>query len=303
MPDQLRTAGFPQVRLLARGMEGEVYALDEQTVAKVYRQAPGPDEAFTAVLTQVASAGLPYGTTTPLGSVFLGGGGRAFLERRFHGRLLDACYDVDAGLVDDRVPTALVSVLGPLAEVRPALATTTVLGGLVVDYIQQSWSQALGGVLTTRLTTYGGQLRSRVPGLDGLVAGVGGMLRARTGEPASIQHGDICGANVLVDADCRPVALIDWGFLTLLAEPAFDAALAAAFLDMYGPHAVETDRRLRAVFADAFGFPSELLLTYQALYALIGSNAYSDDGRDGHFEWCVRTLNRADVRAATSTWA
>lgn len=38
------------------------------------------------------------------------------------------------------------------------------------------------------------------------------------------------------------------------------------------------------------------MLVYRAAYALAGANAYSDQGDDGHFAWCVGTFERSDVR-------
>lgn len=40
----------------------------------------------------------------------------------------------------------------------------------------------------------------------------------------------------------------------------------------------------------------ERMLVYRAAYALAGANAYSDQGDDGHFAWCVGTFERSDVR-------
>lgn len=38
------------------------------------------------------------------------------------------------------------------------------------------------------------------------------------------------------------------------------------------------------------------MLVYRAAYALAGANAYSAQGEDGHFAWCVATFERPDVR-------
>ena len=42
-----------------------------------------------------------------------------------------------------------------------------------------------------------------------------------------------------------------------------------------------------------------VLLAYRAVYSLLTSNAYSEMGTDGHFEWCVAMLQRATF----ATWA
>jgi hypothetical protein len=50
--------------------------------------------------------------------------------------------------------------------------------------------------------------------------------------------------------------------------------------------------------ADRFGYPTQLLAVYRAAYALVTSNCFSASGSDGHFAWCVRMLERADVLGA-----
>jgi hypothetical protein len=39
--------------------------------------------------------------------------------------------------------------------------------------------------------------------------------------------------------------------------------------------------------ADALGYPEEVLVLYQAAYAVATSNAFTDNGTDGHFAWCA----------------
>ena len=42
----------------------------------------------------------------------------------------------------------------------------------------------------------------------------------------------------------------------------------------------------------------EVLLSYQAAYAMATSNAFTADGSDGHFSWCIAQLRRADIGEA-----
>ena len=46
------------------------------------------------------------------------------------------------------------------------------------------------------------------------------------------------------------------------------------------------------------GYPIEVLLIYQAAYAAATSNAFTPDGNDGHFAWCIAQLLRADISQA-----
>lgn len=67
---------------------------------------------------------------------------------------------------------------------------------------------------------------------------------------------------------------------------------------MYGPHAAGITSALTAQIAADLGYPADTLLIYQAAYAVATSNAFTPDGSDGHFAWCIAQLARADVSAA-----
>jgi hypothetical protein len=57
---------------------------------------------------------------------------------------------------------------------------------------------------------------------------------------------------------------------------------------------------LTAHIADAMGYPVETLVLYQAAYAVATSNAFTDDGSDGHFAWCTARLTSPEVTAILS---
>jgi hypothetical protein len=95
--------------------------------------------------------------------------------------------------------------------------------------------------------------------------------------------------------------VIDWGFLSHVSDSALDASIACGIYDMYGPFTRERDEALVTACVSQHGYDGDRLLIYRALYAILTSNAYSDDGTDGHYAWCMETLNRADVRRALSS--
>ena len=66
-------------------------------------------------------------------------------------------------------------------------------------------------------------------------------------------------------------------------------------MNMYGPHAVAITRDLTAHLAEQLDYPIEALLIYQAAYAVATSNAFTPDGSDGHFSWCLDQLRRPDI--------
>lgn len=94
------------------------------------------------------------------------------------------------------------------------------------------------------------------------------------------------------------MAVLDFGFLTTVGDPAFDAAVTASIFDMYGPRATATEALLDEALADRFGHDPARLAVHRAAYALVTGNCFSASGSDGHFAWCVRMLRRRDVRDA-----
>ncbi|MEJ7690534.1 MAG: phosphotransferase [Nocardioidaceae bacterium] len=117
--------------------------------------------------------------------------------------------------------------------------------------------------------------------------------------PPALVHGDLVPQNILT-ANGRPTAVLDFGFLSTIGDPAFDAAITASISDMYGPAAARSEALLDEAVIDRFGYDPARLAIYRAAYALITANCFSASGNDGHFEWCVRVLERPSVRAALS---
>jgi hypothetical protein len=71
-----------------------------------------------------------------------------------------------------------------------------------------------------------------------------------------------------------------------------------SFTATCGPHALSITQCLTARLARDLGYAPEVLLTYQAAYAAATSNAFTPDGSDGHFAWCIAQLQRADISQA-----
>jgi hypothetical protein len=67
---------------------------------------------------------------------------------------------------------------------------------------------------------------------------------------------------------------------------------------MYGPHEPAITDALTAQAAQDLGFPIDVLLIYQAAYAVATANAFTSDGSDGHFAWCINQLRRSDIANA-----
>ena len=115
VPAQLRALGHPDAHWLAAGMEADVYALDEQTVARLPREAGTADagsmQPEERLLEQLNQCRLPFTVPAPLGRLTLPDGRCLLRQPRLRGRSIEAFYDPASGQLDPRAEQAL----GPAA--------------------------------------------------------------------------------------------------------------------------------------------------------------------------------------------
>lgn len=284
--------------VVGEGMEGVVYALDEQRVAKVWFTA-SPEALRRTSRFQAALAAAPFTFSTPrILEVAAVDGHSVTIEQRLGGTPLTVLRDRGAVGATQAIFVDVLAELaagGPLPEARdlPVLGEPVPFQPGATDF-----PVALAALLARRVQRSRDVLDAAVPDLARYLE----VLPVRLGEVDSgrrtVVHGDLILANILVDEDARPAAVLDWGFLTAEGDPAFDAAVAAAIFDMYGDDALRTELALHDRLVERLGHDRGALLVYRAAYSLITATAYDPAGRDGHFAWCVRALARPDVRAA-----
>jgi aminoglycoside phosphotransferase (APT) family kinase protein len=285
-------------RPLAAGVEGAIYDLGNGLVAKVWRErGAGELVRMQAFYADVAAAGLPF-ETPEIVAVEQVEGTCVTYERRLPGEPLERRLGRQDVGVDPAAAHCVTEVLQALAGV----ATTTAMRQLaVLDEDQPLWAgaatfrAALLGLLARRVARFGPVIRRHLPDFDHRYARLRDRVAAMPGGPDSVIHGDLVTGNILVDERARPVAVLDFGFLTTAGDPRLDAAIAACVMNMYGPHAPAITDALTARLARDLGYPVDVLLTYQAAYAVATSNAFTSDGSDGHFAWCVNQLRRPEV--------
>jgi aminoglycoside phosphotransferase (APT) family kinase protein len=293
--------GHPGVRPLAAGVEGAIYDLGDGSVAKVWGQRREAElTLMQQVYADIAGAGLPFDTPEILAVARIDGMAVTF-ERKLAGQPLRAALGSEDRQVNADAARCVIDVLRSLATV-PGTRSMRQLPFL--DENEPLWADAdsfpaaLLGLLNRRVVRFGEVIRAQLPDFDARFAGLVARLATLGEVPGTVVHGDLVTDNILVDEQLRPLALLDFGFLTTAGDPRLDAAIAAAIMNMYGPHAAAITDALTAQIAADLNYPVDVLLIYQAAYAVATSNAFTPDGTDGHFAWCIAQLSRPDITAA-----
>lgn len=283
---------------LASGAEGAVYDLGAELVAKVWLDRRAADLAeMQTFYADVAAAGLPFATPEILRIENVDGSSVTY-ERKLPGQPLQDQLGLDDREIGPAARGCVVDVLRALATV-PATASMRQLAVLDEDQPLRAaagtFQTALLELLGRRVARFGPVIRQRLPDFDGRYASLRERIAALTPSPDTVIHGDLFGGNILVDDSARSLAVLDFGFLTTAGDPRLDAAITASIMNMYGPHAPAITQDLTARLAHELDYPPDALLTYQAAYAVATSNAFTADGTDGHFSWCLDQLRRPDI--------
>lgn len=297
--DLLQRHGWTPGEPLGAGVEGAVFALDDVTVAKIWHGRSAADldqlQRFTSALER---ANLPFGTPGILDTL-QDGDQLITIERRLHGQPLRT-FAPEPPPVTDQDAQIMGDVLEALAQapVHPDLAVLPVFAGEKAFDPEAPFRHLLAGLVEHRYSGSRDLLRRAVDGVDDVVNALTERLRTLPALlPSRLLHGDLIPGNVLIE-DGRLSAVLDFGFLTTLGDPVFDAAITASIFDMYGPNARTSEDELTKAFSARFDHdPTEYDL-YRAAYAVATSTCFSADGSDGHFAWCARMLARPEVRAA-----
>ncbi len=298
--DHFRSQGH-DAKPLAAGVEGAIYDLGDGLIAKVWRDRRAAElKRMQSFYADVAAADLPFGTPEILRVEQVDGTSVTY-ERKLPGEPLQLRLDVDDREIGPSAVCCVIDVLRALATVP---ASTSMRRLTVLDEDRPFWADAdtfqsaLLGLLKRRAARFGPVIREHLPDFDRRNMALQERLATLGACPDTVIHGDLFGGNVLVDDQNRPLAVLDFGFLTTAGDPRLDAAITASVMNMYGPHALSITQDVTARFARDLGYPTEVLLIYQAAYAVATSNAFTPDGNDGHFAWCIAQLRRADISHA-----
>ena len=293
----LQRAGYSPGRVLGAGVEGVVLDLGSERVAKLWRSR------VPAELTQLQLFydALDASIATPRILQILEVDGQAIsIEARLSGSALRESMGDAETLVSDAEIHALVTVLAALGDVpvRPELSLLPVLPGEGPCDPSGSFPVSLAALVKRRFAAFEGVMGNALRDAQEVSRAVVSRLLATPLETRTLLHGDLIPGNVLISPDGDVSAVVDFGFLSTVGDPAFDVAVTASVFDMYGSHARASERLLDQAFAECFGVDAERVGLYRAAYALVTSNCFSLDGSDGHFAWCMDVLRRPDVRDA-----
>lgn len=285
--------------MLGAGMEGEVVDLSEGAVAKIWHhRSPGDLETLRLFGTALGGSAIPFQCSRVI--EILGDGERAItIERKVSGTplRLDAQPDPPLATADE------IRLMGDaLAGIGRAHSTgldaLPILPGEQPFDIRRGFADSLADLVLKRFDARPEPLRGTIGTIDEAVVGiVRGLRDLPCPEPRSLIHGDLIPANVMI-VDGEVAGVVDFGFLTTLGDPQFDAAITASSFDMYGTHARRSENLLTEAFLSRFDHDATAYALYRAAYAVITNTYFDPEGRDGHFAWCADLLVREDIRNA-----
>jgi len=295
----LRARGWTPGETLGAGMEGTVIALSSDEVAKVWHRRDRADLVglvrFGAALGQ---ASVPFRTSRAK-ELLEGEGPPVTIEQRVHGRPLRLDNLVDPPVVSDNEARLIGDALAGLSRGNePGLVVLPILPGEPSFENDSSFALNLADLAQRRFTDHSALLRRRIGDIEQLVGAL--LVRLRmlpTVRPPSLIHGDLIPANVLVEDD-QVAGVVDFGFMTTMGDPEFDAAITASIFDMYGTNGRESESVLSSIFLQRFGHDPVRYCLYRATYAVITNSLFGADDTDGHFRWCAAMLEREDIRDA-----
>jgi aminoglycoside phosphotransferase (APT) family kinase protein len=274
-------------------MEGAVYALDDSVVAKVWYAKPASEVRLMKSFYDALSS-KPLSFVVPqIVEVREADGRVVSSERRLDGETLEAALRAGRFPLEQAQRT-FVDLLSELAHSGgcPEARDLAVMDEGPLPGFD------LAGLAARRARRFEKVLAAAVEDFAGLSSALVARIREVDSGRRTVIHGDLVPANLLVSAGPTVDAVLDWGFFSTEGDPVFEAAVAGAIFDMYGPAALDTEMAMYDLISDALGYARADLLVYRAAYSLITANAYDPDGNDGHFAWCAAALNRPDVVAA-----
>ena len=295
----LRAHGWRPGEILGSGMDGTVVDLSADEVAKVWHDRRSADlEPLLRFGSALEQSPIPFRCSRTI--EILGEDGLTItIEQKVTGRPLRIDALPNAPVVTDEEIRLMGNALAGLSQVGTGdLSALPILPTEQPFSHTRSFGASLADLAERRFAEGPGFLRQEIGDIDEIVAALLRGLRDLPDlESKCLIHGDLIPANVLID-EGEVSGVVDFGFLTTVGDPRFDAAIAASSFDMYGPNARRSENVLSKAFSARFGHDPTIYGLYRAAYAVITNSCFATDGQDGHFLWCAQMLRREDVRDA-----
>jgi thiamine kinase-like enzyme len=295
--------GIADVDYIASGMEGHVFRLEPQSVVKVWHSKTLTEiTPLKKFYEQLQTLEFPFETPS-ITQVQKVDGTAISIEKELHGTSMRTLVKDDETEPPSFAFEAVLTILEALKNKRLGgnKVYLPILGVMPSQQARDNGAIAvLFEVANQKVKQYGHLLRHSVPDFDWLYERTVKHLLELDVEEAQAVHGDLCPENILLDEHGKVTAVLDWGMMSLFGDSMFDASFACGIYNMYGPHHRQIDEMFLAACEARLGYSRERLLLYRALYAIIQSNAFSEDGSDGHYAWCVENLLRDDLRSVLS---
>lgn len=273
----MRAAGYPVTHEVGRGMEGVVAALDDAHVVKVWDRRPRAEVERLRRFYDAVDAGLRdagAGLAVP----------RVLEVAEADGLVLTVHPLLRGSPAADPGPGPVVEVLAALASVQPHpdMALLPVPDGEVPFAADVPFGEQLAALVRRRAPLLGDAVAPDV------VDRMADELSALAPVPPALVHGDLGPVHVLVEGG-RPVGLLDFGYVSTVGDPAFDAAVAACLQDMFGPGAAAATAALDEATTTRFGHDPDVLVLHRAAYGLVTASCLA--GHPGrHLDWCLRLI-------------
>ncbi len=281
--ERLRAAGLPVTHEVGRGMEGVVAALDDGRVVKVWDRRPRTEVDRLRVFYDAVASGLEEaGVAIAVPRILEVG--------EVDGRVLTVHPLLPGRPAAAARPEPVVEVLAALSAVEPHpdMAVLPVPDGEPALDPTVPFGESLAALVERRAVLLGDALAA------GVVDRMAEALRAVEPVPPRLVHGDLGPVHVLLEG-ATPVGLLDFGYVSTLGDPAFDAAVAACLQDMFGPGAAAATAALDAMSVRRLGHDPAVLDLYRAAYGLVTASCLA--GHPGrHLDWCLALVAVGDRR-------
>lgn len=289
---------LPEDRL-SRGMEAEVYALGEDAVLKLYGESTAVADlrALQHFYNQLDRTKLAYALPN-IQRTKQNGNDTAVIEARLAGQPLADLVALGQADQSDKLLQIYVTAVHELSQLTmPENAEQYKLFDAEQISVRTNgdWHQFIWRYVADKQTSLAPYFSRDVEVYSQKLNAMQRALSTEYDGPYTLIHGDFCPANLLVDDDGIPTALIDFGLFTMYGDPLFDMATAWVFFDMYDERQANLRDRLLALILERFGEGlREKLYRYLLLYSLLSANVYSPECADGHYAWCIANLNNSE---------